>query len=293
MRKKGEIVKAFRGCSPGEAIYELDDLLDDEPPPEIRRRKRPSSRPVTYTGNGNALDESLKGLPDSLKIGDNVICKLDMALLKGFKDHRHTARPMIVYGIYRRDGKVVAADFLYRSTQPPKKCYPSDYYMNPARDGANDLCTIRTGSVYTLANSQKYFRQANGPGVPDKLWPDLLVRRAEACKFSSVLNYCQSPGVLEHIAGAEREGFTLPISCGRTCSQQWAPDLLGGDFTRKNTDILSEDAIRRIVSFSFEYTRQQKKSRNYPFVFPPVDEWPEEFRPGTTAPPAGRLVPQL
>lgn len=237
--------------------------------------------------------------PDELKIGSIVYGRLKPLLGAGYTKN-DDFRPLLVTGLWRRGEDVEKIETMSFFSAAPKRMYPCilPFTWPYMRRGSNQSF-LNTSSLYLLENTASLFSNRayqKIARVDDGLWPEILVRRADAVIFNPS---CRFIGPCDF--SLEREGFifdSIPFNAVR--GRAFVPEVQIQARLSRPVNIMPQDRVNDIVSFAVSYTEHMRQqNRHAYFSFPGIADWPRDL-PKTgfpqwdaRAPGAGGLSPNL
>ncbi len=227
-----------------------------------RRLAKEHARAVGYLYQRSALPTSsnpwasARTLGNDARIGDIYITRTPVEGIAA----EHLYRPALLWGLYRNlQGDIVAADFLYLSTQSKCEKYPfSNLKLFPTKDKCS---YVKTSATLTLPTTTGFGLTSIGRQIerrPDLLL-DLLVRRAFSITYYPALQSLRYPTL--DLSGTVREGVWFPfLTPAHIRSGLSVPDVCSPEepFTRAAIDLphgLTPNTVDRIVRWADWYRR--------------------------------------
>lgn len=227
---------------------------------------------VRFAGSGQLYGDldvdanDVSCLPDDISIGDRVFFSLSSVLGKQLE---HSERALLISGVRRREGRVIAVEGFDTSTKITDPHFEDLVItdMETLSCGRHKAMPMKiiTSKIFTIANDHNYFGQK--PlflnSLPDDIWPDVMVRHAEALLFNSHLQYtCVAP----HAYGPDvtREGFQLKIPAESLRLQVWTPHLETDAFEHQPSGIMSEKELQRCVDYANSFRQMHSPQGSFP-----------------------------
>ena len=213
---------------------------------EERGEFAPPKHSKSYKPGSQKNSRGREALPHSAKIGDAIVVRGGVILGEAFQSH--SFRPAYIYGIYRKDERIVAVDIFY-STTNLSRVYPHDLIISSPKALGDTRCSrLQTNKLCMLLNSRPYIvdHKANGAAkIPKESWPDIIARRANALMFNpeNKYNNAASANFLDD-PEIEREGFNFDM---QGADPACAPELPGAPFIKKCCDILTPEQINIVI----------------------------------------------
>ncbi len=213
--------------------------------------------------------------PDELRIGSIVFGRLKRAVA-GYNKPYDDRRPMLVTGLWRKGDIIEKLEVMKFTHQPAHKEYPSHFELDTThffRSGKPQYATLRTEHIYLLDNKNDIFPFDDNLEVmhmDGKLWEEILVRRAGAIIYNP---HSEFEGDLD--LSLEREGFVFPsIPQSAIRGEQFVPEVDFESFPTKPCDIVPQDLVDEIASFSVRYNERMKQKGCFFFTYPAYEDWP-------------------
>lgn len=221
-----------------------------------------------------ALPRDAQAFGDDLKIGRVV-----WARLKGVAVDYDKAdvRPILVTGIWKRDGVIEKIEGLRYASNTATKNYPDRLRIN-TEQLIDDMCSTKGGVLkladsFVLDNTESIFPSfANDKelNINPSRWPQVLAGRVFGIVYNNQRESCGYD--TKAMEGLTREGFffpTIPLHSLRN-------NAFVGEVMAKGdaSDCLPQPLVDMIVDYAVQYSENQKKRYGDQFFeFPTLDAW--------------------
>lgn len=197
-------------------------------------------------------------------------------------DRDSKLRPGIVYAVWRdRFDQQIKKIELLPSTRNLSTKFPSDFVLSSEdlceRFKSDSPCRVMMRTVVMIDNTREFLPNESKQldvSIDTNLWPEILVRRAQALLYSLadpvvMMNPVMSPEFV-------REGFTFGnLDLPQIFSGIWSPDIKGGHFGRRPSSILDPQVVDTLAEYSasIHAIEMKKASGGTYYTFPSLDEW--------------------